>query len=705
MNRVDRFAYNFNIFAAYLFLALIATWPLAAQFSTHLAGTDYLSVWNMWWVKYSIIDLHSNPLYTDHMFYPYKVHLLMNDLNLLNGLVSIPLQMVMPLSTAYNLIVLISYPVGAFGMYLLARDLTADRRAAFVAGAVFGFFPFSAMHIGIAPWIPYALLYIIRMFDGTGICPTSRRSARNAALAAMFTGFAFLSEYHSPILLGGFLVISTLYSAFMKRSGIPRQVIRFCLVCALFVAPVLGFAIKEYSAGAIRAEWILGPGAGLSGLISPPGIFSGWLPLSPVSLGAIAMVALGIRLYWRAERLILLLIVSIVISISLLPITTSAVTIIIPLIAALAAYGLKGRHWRISAVALMIVLVEFLPMHFVTVSAEIPGPYKMISADQDAHAVLEIPFSVRDDNKKTGVSDDARILYYQTAHAKRMPNGYLRHLAPERIFLSFLNFPVIRSLPYIEADMDPKLSVIEVDKTIAPETVDLLGLDYVILHRWYGHDDEEGANRYLRVREYLAYVLQMKTVYEDAGIAVFKTTRHEFNPMIIDLGNEDAIPYLMTNWINAQAALSTDYGWVAGNKAEMIVGLKKGGRYTASFFMRPQKLIADPAVTLYLNDTLIGRVTLGTEWTEDSFTLPSTAVKDGANRITFVPSATVLVPGNFRGPWTDASYFKSLSKRYVHDPSETRRPLDWEQDNSRFEGMPVSVALDAVRITRQAKDK
>lgn len=717
------------VFAAYTLIASVATWPLATQFTTHLAGGDYLSVWNLWWVKHSVIDLYTNPLYTDYMFYPYRVHLLMSDLCLLNGLLSIPIQMVTSLGVAYNLIFILSYPVGALGMYLLARHLTSDWRAAFVAGAAFGFLPFKTLHpsTGMIHWLPYALLYIIRMFEGAGDpgpkgnkadSPDGSRpffqdpSTLDALLAGMFTGFAFLTEHHSLMLLGLFFLISAAYYAFMRQGGIMRQAMYFCLGCAPFIAPVLGFAVKEIMTGNIRAEWIAGPGANLLGLFSPPkaNILLGWLTFVPgntayVGLGVIVMAVMGFWREWRTDPLVRLLGLCVLLFGALLPITLSAIPIIIALMSALLAYCIRGRQWRISAIALAVVLIEFLPMPFVTVSADIPEPYKIIAADKDAHAVLEIPFSVRDDIKKIGSSNDARILYYQTAHGKRMPNGYVRHLAPQKIFLSFLNFPVIRSLPYIDADMRPKLSVIEADKAIAPETLDLLGLDYVILHTGNNSWDEQSVARDTSVREYLSYVIQMKKIYEDPPITVFKTTRHEFNPMIIDLGNEEAIPYLMYNWINAQAELSTDFGWVAGDKAEMIVGLKKGERYTASFFMRPQKDMADPSVTIYLNDTLIGKAKLQPEWAEYSFSLPSYATNNGANRITFVPASTVLVPGDFRGPWTDASYFKTLRGRYIYDPSETRRPLDWEQDNARFEGMPISVAVDAVRITRKPKDR
>ena len=62
----------------------------------------------------------------------------------------------------YNLLFISSFALSGFGTYLLVRDLTGDRRAAFIAGLVYGFLPYriaSVPHLQVmsSQWMPFAL--------------------------------------------------------------------------------------------------------------------------------------------------------------------------------------------------------------------------------------------------------------------------------------------------------------------------------------------------------------------------------------------------------------------------------------------------------------------------------------------------------------------------------------------------------------------
>ena len=62
----------------------------------------------------------------------------------------------------YNLLFISTFALSAFGTYLLVRDLTGDRRAAFIAGLVYGFLPYriaSVPHVQVmsSQWMPFAL--------------------------------------------------------------------------------------------------------------------------------------------------------------------------------------------------------------------------------------------------------------------------------------------------------------------------------------------------------------------------------------------------------------------------------------------------------------------------------------------------------------------------------------------------------------------
>lgn len=72
----------------------------------------------------------------------------------------------------YNLLFISTFALSGFGTYLLVRDLTGDKRAAFIAGLVYGFLPYriaSVPHIQVmsSQWMPFAL-YGLNRYVTTG---------------------------------------------------------------------------------------------------------------------------------------------------------------------------------------------------------------------------------------------------------------------------------------------------------------------------------------------------------------------------------------------------------------------------------------------------------------------------------------------------------------------------------------------------------
>jgi len=72
----------------------------------------------------------------------------------------------------YNLLFISTFALSAFGTYLLVRDLTGDKRAALIAGLIYGFLPYriaSVPHLQVmsSQWMPFAL-YGLNRFVTTG---------------------------------------------------------------------------------------------------------------------------------------------------------------------------------------------------------------------------------------------------------------------------------------------------------------------------------------------------------------------------------------------------------------------------------------------------------------------------------------------------------------------------------------------------------
>ena len=132
------------IFVYFFILAGTWTYPIIFRLNDRVLGFHdaWQFMWNLWWVKTAIEDLHTNPFYTTYIHWPNGVTLLFHTLSLTNSLISIPLQKFFGLIPTYNLLMIVNIGLAGFGTYLLASYLTRNKFAGFVAGYLVAFSPF-----------------------------------------------------------------------------------------------------------------------------------------------------------------------------------------------------------------------------------------------------------------------------------------------------------------------------------------------------------------------------------------------------------------------------------------------------------------------------------------------------------------------------------------------------------------------------------
>jgi len=179
----------------YALLALALTWPTAAHLSTHLpgdGGDDPAIAWNLWWVKYALLNAGQNPFQTDFMFYPLGLNLAFYTLTPLNAAAALPFTLNLGVVAASNLHMLFTLIIAGLGAFLLARYLLADQPQPnqwWCAALAGGFYAFAGsklfyvalgqFNIASAHWIPLAVLYAIRTHR-------QPRRLKNAILAGLF---------------------------------------------------------------------------------------------------------------------------------------------------------------------------------------------------------------------------------------------------------------------------------------------------------------------------------------------------------------------------------------------------------------------------------------------------------------------------------------------------------------------------------------
>ncbi len=209
------------VLAIYFLLALALTYPLVTHLTTHVSGQgvdDPAQTWSLWWAKFSLLNLGTSPLTTDYLFYPVGINLVAYTPTFLNGVLSLPLQLVSSVVVAQNLLVYFVLVVGGYGTFLLAREILARQGvasdlAAALAGAVYAF---GAWHIHYADatymllsneWLPFYVLYLIRLDRGRW---------RDGAMAGLFLVLSAWTELTLVLFLA---ILTGLYLVYRAVAG------------------------------------------------------------------------------------------------------------------------------------------------------------------------------------------------------------------------------------------------------------------------------------------------------------------------------------------------------------------------------------------------------------------------------------------------------------------------------------------------------
>ncbi|HKP53479.1 MAG TPA: hypothetical protein VJ183_12620 [Chloroflexia bacterium] len=161
------------VLAGFSLLTFFMTLPLPLELASRVpgGGDAWQHIWNLWWVKDAL--LHGQNVYhTNLLYYPDGVNLYFHTLVLTAGLIGIPLQLLgLNLIATYNLILLSSFVLAGYGMFLLCHYLTGHKWAAFVGGIIFAFAPYHFAHVYghmnliSIQWMPFYVLLLLKAID------------------------------------------------------------------------------------------------------------------------------------------------------------------------------------------------------------------------------------------------------------------------------------------------------------------------------------------------------------------------------------------------------------------------------------------------------------------------------------------------------------------------------------------------------------
>lgn len=173
---------------SYLVVALLLLWPTPRQMSTHMPGglgDPQLTCWYLDRNMDKFLSLDIVGFYESNMFYPHSKTAVYSEPFIVTSLMALVIK---PFSggniiVVYNIILILSFALTAFGMHLLGRELGFGHIASAGMALVFAFAParigqVEHLHMVTSIWIPFAVLFFIRFCRGARF--------RDAMLFALF---------------------------------------------------------------------------------------------------------------------------------------------------------------------------------------------------------------------------------------------------------------------------------------------------------------------------------------------------------------------------------------------------------------------------------------------------------------------------------------------------------------------------------------
>ena len=209
---------------AYTLIAIVMTWPLTRDLSTWIAGDMGDPVFNSWvlmWTGGQVLaalggDFNAlHQYWHGNIFAPQPLTLTYSEHLTPQMLQALPIWATTGnIVLAYNLLFLSTFVLSGVGMYLLVRELTGRRAAAFVAGVAFAWAPYrisqyAHLQVLSSYWMPFALLGLRRYF-------VTRRAKPLAGAAAALT-LQNLSCGYYMLFFGPFAGLYAIYEIAHRR--------------------------------------------------------------------------------------------------------------------------------------------------------------------------------------------------------------------------------------------------------------------------------------------------------------------------------------------------------------------------------------------------------------------------------------------------------------------------------------------------------
>jgi hypothetical protein len=547
-----------GIFLIYALLTLVMTWPVVARLGTDLVGDGddmWVHYWNGWWVK-RVLTKGGDVYSTDLLFHPQVVNLVYHNFGWVNIAGWLVIEPFIGGIAAFNLVYLINVTLCAFAMFVLARHLLKSDGSAFIAGLVYGYWPYRLSdydhpNMISTEWLPLTLLCIILLVRRRG-------EVRYALLGGGLLALTGLSRWQmllpTSIAIGIYLLFSMLFEREYWSWRLVGMLGLVPLVVALLVAVPFYPLAHDLITGVASERLYLGEEVekqtDLLAYFVPP-IHHPLAPLfdglryvhSPmrfsfsafVGYSVFAIVVLAVIRCWQVARLwavlalaAFLLALGPVLRLNyhfypavpmpyrlvgwLAPVRwlryphrfNTLLALPVAMLVGYGAFALRERLVRRRAVLLWgilsaLILFEYFNVPLATIQATAPVFYQMIAQEDRDFAVLDLPL---------GRDKGDYYMFYQTVHGRPIVEGNTARPQPYM-------FDFIDSSPLLHALREEESAERYPDDTSRQLAVLAdAGIHYVVMHKQFVDLDQLG--------DWLDFFF-VNPVYKDDTVLVYPT--------------------------------------------------------------------------------------------------------------------------------------------------------------------------------------
>lgn len=661
-----------GLFALLTFLALD---NLILHFGTAIPVadfpyTDYAMIyWDLWWVKHALLDLHTNPLFTNYILFPNTVNLSLHFLVLPLGLLSIPFQAFMDMRWIVNGLIVFSFLLSSIIMFVFLRRHVYDARLSVLGATLYAFSPgllwrAAQVHLNTLPawWLPLNLL----LWDLT----LERRSVRWALTLGVCNYVAFLNNYESIFWMLLTLAPYMLYGLFIQTVWrARRQVLGLGLVAALAtLLPTLVVPLPQLQQASLSGyQWqdlsfvhrfslpitslftrqevaennTLGQTLPILVLMCLPLVGKRrerwlWLGVGLLSL----LLALGPYLSDPSRSLPFMLIYNLTHGQYRTPIrltTPASLALVVFVVYSLANLFHRFRaQWPKTVVTIALIAVYCVDIRILAPFPVFAAPdypvYRLIGADPEDHTLLQVPLGVASGR---WVGHAEQLAYYARFHHQRTVNGSVSRV-PQAQLDRYLRSPFLMAL----ARENP-LPPFEEARAELVRRLKTWDIRYIVVHKDLLKTDET-----LSFIEFFNQQPELCLFDDDSSTIAYRAIASwadcpssELTALPpngkLDLGEPGDYRFVGQGWYDAENIGGPQGRWAGGIATSTLRLIIPPGSVRVRF--RALAYPASQTVTLSVNGYMMGTVNLTSDWADYALTIPADVLPNhGPSVITLI---------------------------------------------------------------------